>query len=118
VSISVVPDDKEAIQAAITANLDKEYILTTGGTGLSPRDVTPEATWELCEREIPGISEVLRMESYKETKYALLSRGYSGLKGKTVIVNFPGSVKAVSLCARLIIPIMEHARKMIDGELH
>ena len=118
VDIIEVPDEKKAVRDAITQNLDKDYILTTGGTGLSPRDITPEVTQEICEKELPGISEYLRRESYQETKYALISRGYSGLKGKTIIVNFPVSVKAVTLCTQLLLPILEHGRKMIHGGKH
>lgn len=118
VSISVVPDEREAIGEAIRHNLDNDYILTTGGTGPSPRDITPEVTEEICEKNLPGISEMLRRESYRETKYALLSRGYSGMKGKTIIINFPGSVKAATLCTRLLIPVMEHGKKMIHGGKH
>lgn len=118
IRMKIVPDDKEAVRQALLDNLDQDYILTTGGTGLSPRDITPEVTEEICDKEIPGISEMLRRESYKETKNAVLSRGYSGLKGKTIIVNFPGSVKAVSLCTRLLLPIMEHGRKMVHGGRH
>jgi len=118
VRMKIVPDDKEAVRQVILENLDQDYIFTTGGTGLSPRDITPEITEEICDKEIPGLSEMLRRESYKETKNAVLSRGYSGLKGKTIIVNFPGSVKAVSLCTRLMLPIMEHGRKMVHGGRH
>jgi len=118
VRMKIVPDDKEAVRQALLDNLDQDYIFTTGGTGLSPRDITPEVTEEICDKEIPGISEMLRRESYKETKNAVLSRGYSGLKGKTIIVNFPGSVKAASLCTRLMLPIMEHGRKMVHGGRH
>ena len=118
VCLVVVPDEKPAIQQAITDCLDRDYIFTTGGTGLSFRDVTPEVTKEICDREIPGISEFLRRESCSETRYAPLSRGFSGMKGKTIIVNFPGSVKAVSLYTRLMIPVMEHASKMILGGKH
>jgi len=118
VRMKIVPDDKEAVRQVILENLDQDYIFTTGGTGLSPRDITPEITEEICDKEIPGLSEMLRRESYKETKNAVLSRGYSGLKGKTIIVNFPGSFKAVSLCTRLMLPIMEHGRKMVHGGRH
>lgn len=118
VEVSVVPDEPDKIKEVLLANLDKDYILTTGGTGLSPRDITPDVTREVCEREIPGISEMLRFESYKETKNAVLSRGYAGVRGKTIIINFPGSVKAVTLCTHLVLPILEHAQKMLRGEGH
>lgn len=118
VKIIVVPDEKEAVRKALTQNLDKDYIFTTGGTGLSPRDITPEVTQEVCEKELPGISEYLRRESMKETKFALLSRGYSGMKGKTIIINFPGSLNAVTLCTRLLLPVLAHGIKMIHGGKH
>lgn len=118
VSLSVVPDNKIDIQRAIEDNLNKDYIFTSGGTGISTRDVTPEVTKDVCDRELPGISELLRRESYQETKYAVLSRGISGVKGETIIVNFPGSVKAVTLCTRLLLPIMEHGKEMILGGKH
>jgi len=118
VSLHLVPDEKDAITEALLKNLDKDYILTTGGTGLSPRDITAEMTREVCDREVPGISEYLRRESFKETKNAVFSRGFSGAKDKTIIINFPGSVKAVTLCTQLLLPVMEHGKKMILGGGH
>jgi len=118
VYLTVVPDEKEVIHKAIMDNLNRDYIFTTGGTGISPRDITPEVTKNICEKELPGISEYIRRESFKETKYAVFSRGYSGIKGKTIIVNFPGSVKAVTLCTRLMLPVLEHGIKMIHGGKH
>ena len=118
VVISVVPDEPEPITEAIQNNLDKDFILTTGGTGISDRDITPEVTAKICERELPGIAEMLRSESYKQTPNALLSRGYSGMRGNTIIVNFPGSVKAVTLCTQLLLKVMEHAVHMIKGKKH
>lgn len=115
---AVVADEKKQIRQAILNHLGCDYIITTGGTGLSKRDVTPEVTRELCDLELPGISEWLRRESMAETPYAVLSRGFSGLKGKTVIVNFPGSVKAARFCARLLVRIMMHSRDMIHGGGH
>lgn len=118
VSLIIVPDDKEQIRTAILDNLHNDYIITTGGTGISPRDFTPEVTAELCDMALPGISEMLRFESYKETKNAVFSRGFSGVRGKTIIINFPGSVKAVTLCTRLILPILEHGKRMVEGGKH
>ncbi len=118
VSLSVVPDERKAIKEALMANSDKDYILTTGGTGISPRDITPDVTREVCDKEVPGIGEFLRQESLRETPYAVFSRGFSGLKDKTIIINFPGSVKAVALCTRLLLPVLEHGKKMILGGKH
>jgi molybdopterin adenylyltransferase len=114
----IVPDEVQAINEAFEAHTDADFILTTGGTGISSRDVTPEATRSYCERELPGIAEALRAESYRETPTAVLSRGVAGIRGNTIIVNFPGSVKAVRLCTRVLIPIMEHALGMLRGEGH
>lgn len=118
VATEVVPDEAEAIVAAFERYRQADFILTTGGTGISSRDVTPEATRGYCERELPGIAEALRAESYRQTPTAVLSRGYAGIKGSTIIVNFPGSVKAVRLCTRVLIPVMEHALSMLRGEGH
>jgi len=117
-TLIIVPDEESQIRQAIQDHLDKDYIFTTGGTGISPRDVTPEITREICTKELPGISEMLRFESYKETKNAVFSRGFSGIRGNTIIVNFPGSVKAVKLCTSLMIPVMEHGKKMLLGGKH
>jgi molybdopterin adenylyltransferase len=118
IATEVVPDEAMAIVAAFQRYRQADFILTTGGTGVSERDVTPEATRGYCQRELPGIAEVLRAESYKETPTAVLSRGAAGIKGKTIIVNFPGSLKAVRLCTRVLIPVMEHALSMLHGEGH
>ncbi|MCX7987817.1 MAG: MogA/MoaB family molybdenum cofactor biosynthesis protein, partial [Thermodesulfovibrio sp.] len=96
VSYVIVPDEKEEIKKAILANVDKvDLILTNGGTGLHPRDVTPEATIEIIDKEVPGIAEAIRWEGFKKTKKAILSRAVAGIKGKTLIINLPGSPKAV-----------------------
>lgn len=118
IEAQVVADETEAIVAAFRRHRHADFILTTGGTGISQRDVTPETTRSYCQREIPGIAEMLRAESCKETPTAVLSRGVAGMRGKTIIVNFPGSVKAVRLCTRLLIPIMEHALSMLSGQGH
>ncbi|MGD0781482.1 MAG: MogA/MoaB family molybdenum cofactor biosynthesis protein [Candidatus Aminicenantales bacterium] len=118
VTITVVPDEKEALQKAIRGNAGKDYVITTGGTGLSPRDITPEATKELCDKDVPGISEWLRRESIKETPNAVLSRGYSGLMGRTIVINLPGSVKGAAFGAKLLVPILEHGADMVRGGKH
>jgi molybdenum cofactor synthesis domain-containing protein len=118
IDVEVVPDEVRDIVAAFERHRQADFILTTGGTGISSRDVTPEATRSYCERELPGIAEALRAESYRETPTAVLSRGAAGIKGRTIIVNFPGSVKAVRLCTRVLVPVMEHAQSMLRGEGH
>jgi molybdopterin adenylyltransferase len=118
VTRSVVPDEADAILAELYAHAGADFILTTGGTGLSPRDVTPEATRRFCEKDIPGIAEVIRAQSYAETPAAMLSRGAAGLRGSTVVVNFPGSPRAVRLCMKVLGPVMEHAMRMIRAEGH
>lgn len=114
----IVPDERSAIRGAFATNTQKDFIITTGGTGLSPRDVTPEVTEEYCERLVPGIAEMLRLNSLKETPFAALSRGAAGMKGKCIIINLPGSVKAAGLCARLLVPLLPHACAMRDGKGH
>ena len=114
----IVPDVQEDIEAAFTKYAGKSFIITTGGTGIGPRDVTPEITASYCDRMLPGIAEVLRAQSYRETPQAMLSRGAAGIKENTIIVNFPGSIKAVRLCTRVLVPVMEHAVDMIRGAGH
>jgi molybdopterin adenylyltransferase len=118
ISRSVVPDDPGKILSALESQEGVDFILTTGGTGLSQRDVTPEVTMRFCDREIPGIAEALRLRSSTETPAAMLSRGFAGMKGSTIVVNFPGSPKAVRLCMEVLGPVMEHAVRMIRGEGH
>lgn len=114
----IVPDEIEMIQAMFQQYSEYDFILTTGGTGLSERDVTPEATEAFCDRLVPGIAEILRNESYKQTPNAMLSRAVAGIKEKTLIVNLPGSVKGATFCTELLVPILSHATKMMRGEGH
>jgi molybdopterin adenylyltransferase len=118
VTRKVVPDEPPDILAALESFVGADFILTTGGTGISPRDVTPEATMRFCQKELPGIAEALRAASLAETPSAMLSRGYAGLRGNTVVVNLPGSQKAVRLCMTVLGPVMEHAVRMLRGEGH
>jgi molybdenum cofactor synthesis domain-containing protein len=115
---TVVPDEKNAILAALEGQIDCDWIFTTGGTGPAPRDVTPEATLAFIDREMPGLAEYLRLESLKETTHAVFSRGVAGMKGTSYVVNAPGSVKAARLCARIFAPLMEHGVKMAHGQGH
>jgi len=118
VTRSVVPDEPASILAELEARAGADFILTTGGTGLAARDVTPEVTRRFCEKEIPGIAEVIRAQSYAETPAAMLSRATAGLRGSTVVVNFPGSPRAVRRCMEVLGPVMEHAIRMVHGEGH
>ncbi|MEW6003179.1 MAG: MogA/MoaB family molybdenum cofactor biosynthesis protein, partial [Nitrospirota bacterium] len=92
----ILPDERELIKGRLLEYCGKvDLILTTGGTGLAPRDVTPDATLEIIDKEVPGIAEVMRIEGCKKTSRSMLSRAVAGIKGKTLIINLPGSPKAV-----------------------
>ncbi|UCF57946.1 MAG: MogA/MoaB family molybdenum cofactor biosynthesis protein [Deltaproteobacteria bacterium] len=117
---SIVPDDMDKISEEIIKCSDDRkinLILTTGGTGLGPRDVTPEATKKVIDREAPGIAELIRYETSKYTKKAYLSRGISGVRKRTLILNLSGSPKAVKECYEAVEPILDHALKIINEEI-
>ncbi|MGA2547785.1 MAG: MogA/MoaB family molybdenum cofactor biosynthesis protein [Rectinemataceae bacterium] len=114
----IVSDEREKILAAFARHADAEWILTTGGTGPAPRDLTPEATREYCDRLLPGIAEYLRSRSLEQTPTAVFSRGEAGMRGSQYIVNFPGSEKAARFCAGLLAPLMDHGCAMARGEGH
>ncbi|MBQ6264703.1 MAG: MogA/MoaB family molybdenum cofactor biosynthesis protein [Clostridia bacterium] len=114
----LVPDEKEMIAQAIVALSDEygaDVVFTTGGTGFAPRDVTPEATKSVIEKEVPGISEAIRAKSLEITDRAMLSRAVSGIRGKTLIINLPGSPKAVRESIEVVLPILEHAVETLSG---
>jgi molybdopterin adenylyltransferase len=115
----IVPDDYETITEVLRQFSDEqkvEIVITTGGTGLGPRDVTPEATMAVSDRPVPGLSEILRRESYKKTPNAMLSRGVSVMRDNTLIINLPGSPKAVRECMEIILEVLPHAvDMMLDG---
>lgn len=116
---AIVPDEKNEIQKVLLNGADElglALILTTGGTGFSPRDITPEATREITERETPGIPEAMRAESVKITPHGCLSRGYAGIRGKTLIVNLPGSEKAARENYLAVNRALGHGVKMICSQ--
>ncbi len=114
----VVPDDLEIIKATLMEFADEhqlDLILTTGGTGLGPRDNTPEATLAVIHRQVPGLAEAIRAESLKKTPKAMLSRAVSGTRGKTLIINLPGSVKGVRECLEVVLPVLPHGLEILSG---
>jgi molybdopterin adenylyltransferase len=116
----VIPDDKETIARRLAAWADGgtvDVILTSGGTGLARRDVTPEATLAVVEREVPGIAEAMRIRSLEKTPMAVLSRAVAGLRGECLIINLPGSPKAVRECLEVVLPALAHAVAIIKGEV-
>jgi molybdenum cofactor synthesis domain-containing protein len=118
VAQSIVPDEVDAIQRVLLALVhlsNVDVVVTTGGTGPTPRDITPEATLSVIDRELPGLCEVLRLEGYRNTPLASLSRGISGIRARTLIVNLPGSPKAVREGVQVLIPILPHAVRMARG---
>jgi molybdenum cofactor synthesis domain-containing protein len=114
---ATVSDDVEAISSSLVAWSDEglSLILTTGGTGFAPRDVTPEATRAVVDREAPGIPEAMRQESLKITGHAMLSRAAAGMRGRTLIVNLPGSPKAVKENLDVFLPVLPHALELLAG---
>ncbi len=113
----VVPDERSAIAAAIEELADEaRLVLTTGGTGVGPRDVTPEATASVLERIVPGIAEAMRADSIRKTPHALLSRGIAGVRGTTLVVNLPGSTGGCRDGFALLRPALGHALELLAGE--
>ncbi|MGB9710662.1 MAG: MogA/MoaB family molybdenum cofactor biosynthesis protein [Thermodesulfovibrio sp.] len=113
----IVPDEKEEIKKAILeATTQADLVFTNGGTGLHPRDVTPDATREIIEKEVPGIAEAMRWEGYKKTKTAILSRAIAGIREKTLIINLPGSPKAVRESLQTIMDALAHAIDKLKGD--
>jgi molybdopterin adenylyltransferase len=112
----ILPDDKVKIKRKLISLCKKaDLVLTTGGTGVSPRDVTPDATKEVIEYEIPGIAEAMRAEGLKKTPYSMISRAVAGVRGKTLIINLPGSPKAVKENLIVILPVLSHTVEKIKG---
>jgi molybdopterin adenylyltransferase len=116
---SLLPDDESAIREMLASWADSgemDVILTTGGTGFSPRDVTPEATRAVIEREAPGLAEAMRAASLKVTPHAMLSRIVTGIRGKTLIINLPGSPKGAVENLQVITPVLPHAVQLLHED--
>ena len=114
-----VPDEREQIAAALVFMCDElqsDVVFTTGGTGFAPRDVTPEATRDVIEKEVPGSPEAIRYESLQITPKAMLSRATAGIRGKTLIVNLPGSPKAARESLAVVLPVLDHAIETMSGQ--
>ena len=115
----IIPDEKNIIQEELIKTVDKlhlDLILTTGGTGLAKRDVTPDATLEVIEKEVPGISEIIRSESFKKTDRAILSRGVAGIRKESLIINLPGSPKGVRESLETILEALPHGIEILKGQ--
>nr|WP_097026472.1 MogA/MoaB family molybdenum cofactor biosynthesis protein [Clostridium peptidivorans] len=116
---NIVPDEIDQISNEIVHccyELDIDLILTNGGTGFAKRDVTPEATLKVIDKQVPGISEAMRMESFKITPRAILTRGVAGIRGNTLIINLPGSPKGASENLQVVLPALKHGIEVLKGE--
>ena len=113
----ILPDEKDLIKKKLIEYSEKvDLVLTTGGTGLSPRDVTPEATLDIIDKQVPGITEAMRSEGLKKTNRAMLSRAVAGVRGTSLIINLPGSPKAVKENLQAILEVIPHAIEKIKGD--
>ncbi|MCK5259463.1 MAG: MogA/MoaB family molybdenum cofactor biosynthesis protein [Candidatus Omnitrophica bacterium] len=121
VEYDVIPDEIDMVKEKLIHFCDHlrvDVVLTTGGTGLGPRDITPEATKEVSQKIIPGISELIRIEGLKKTRNSMLSRGISAVRGNSIIINLPGSPKGARESLQAILDIVPHALRMLKGEGH
>jgi molybdenum cofactor synthesis domain-containing protein len=117
--VVIVPDEADLIADTIKSQIDDEgvdLVVTTGGTGVGPRDVTPEATRAVIDKELPGFSEVMRMESFRITPHSLISRAVCGTRGTSIIVNLPGSPRAAAECLSFIEGALPHALEKVKGD--
>lgn len=121
IKYDIVPDELDLIKDKLLSYCDDlkvDFVFTTGGTGLGPRDLTPEATEEVAEKNIPGISELIRLEGLKKTRNAMLSRGVSAIRKNSIIINLPGSPKGAKESLEAIMDIIPHAFEMLKGAGH
>ena len=120
IKYDIIPDEHEVIAGRLAEWADEggmDVILTTGGTGLSRRDVTPEATLSVVDKSVPGFAEAMRVKSLEKTPMAMLSRANAGVRGECLIINLPGSPKAVRECLEVVLPVISHAVEIIKGEV-
>ncbi len=120
VKYEIIPDETDIIANKLAEWADEgkvDIILTTGGTGLGPRDVTPEATLSIVDKVVPGFTEVMRTRAFNTTPFAILSRAVAGVRGECLIINLPGSPKAVRECLEIISPAIPHAVEILRGEV-
>ena len=120
VRYEVIPDEVDVIAGKLTEWADGggvDIIVTTGGTGVSPRDVTPEATLSVIDKLVPGLAEAMRAETFNTTPFAILSRAVAGIRGDCLIINLPGSPKAVQECLEVVLPVIPHAVDIIKGKV-
>ena len=121
VATEIVPDDLDPLAEKLRQYADREdvnLIITTGGTGVAPRDNTPEATRAVIEREAPGLAEAMRMETLKQTPMSMISRGVCGLRSNALIINLPGSPAGVRACFAIVKPVLPHAIALLAGKPH
>jgi len=120
VKYEIIPDEADIIASKLAEWADEgtaDLVLTTGGTGLAQRDVTPEATLSVVDKVVPGLAEAMRAQTFRKTPSAILSRAVAGIRGKCLILNLPGSPRAVGECLEVILPVIPHAIEIIRGEV-
>jgi molybdopterin adenylyltransferase len=119
VDMVIVPDEEEIIAGTIVNEIDcqgVDLVITTGGTGLTKRDVTPEATRKVIDRDLPGFAEIMRVESYKITPTGIISRGICGIRRESIVINVPGSPKAAAECLMFVLAALPHALDKVKGD--
>jgi molybdenum cofactor synthesis domain-containing protein len=117
--VIIVPDEMDIIADTLKREIDKnraDLVVTTGGTGVSKRDITPEATRMVIDRELPGFAEIMRSESYKITPHGIVSRGICGIRNESIVINLPGSEKAATECLGFVLKAIPHALSKVKGD--